>query len=132
MGDTTEKELLQLISRYSNEQFDKNILFISSGGLGISFAFIKDVIPDLNLASCKGLLLCSWYFFGFVILTSLVAQFVSARAASIANESQNLDDDSYNRKLKPYNLSIRTMNIACIVGIFFGVGALILFIQQNL
>ncbi|HEX2921871.1 MAG TPA: hypothetical protein VHO50_11975 [Bacteroidales bacterium] len=31
--------------KYSNEQFDKNVLFIASGALGISFAFIEKVIP---------------------------------------------------------------------------------------
>ena len=132
MSDSTEREHIQQISRYSNEQFDKHILLISSGALGISFAFIKDVIPDLAVACCKVLLLVSWCFFGLVILLSLIAQYISTRAASIAGESIDMDDELFNFKLKPFNQWIRGMNIACIVGIFIGIGALILFIQQNL
>jgi hypothetical protein len=38
--DPYEQELYKTLN-YSNEQFDKHILFIASGALGISFAFIE-------------------------------------------------------------------------------------------
>src|SRR5512145_491654 len=66
--------------KYSNEQFDKNVLFIASGALGISFAFIDKVIPDLANAVKTNLLIGSWYFFAGVIFISLVAHFISIMA----------------------------------------------------
>jgi len=42
----------------SSVQFDKQILFIASGALGISFTFINDIV-DLNCANWKALLFIS-------------------------------------------------------------------------
>lgn len=46
----------------SSAQFDKQILFLSSGALGLSFAFIKDIVK-LNESNHKWLLVLSWAYF---------------------------------------------------------------------
>lgn len=56
---------------YGNEQFDKNVLFIASGALGISFGFIEKVIPNLDTALSTNILILSWYCFAGVIFLSL-------------------------------------------------------------
>lgn len=120
------------VSNYSNQQFDKNILFIASGALGISFAFIKDIIPDFEKATHKGFLISSWYVFAGVIFISLISQFIVSRACDWAYINQHLDSKVYNRKLKWWNYPIRILNITSVLAILVGTIFLIYFINQNI
>jgi len=117
---------------YSISQFDKNILFIASGALAISFAFIKDIIPKLDSATHKPLLFTAWYLFALVIFLSLLGHFLSMQAHSWAINNPHLKDDVFNEKLKCKNLPIRILNISMIIANFIGALALIIFIHQNL
>ena len=126
MSDDPKYEAL----KYSYEQFDKNILFIASGALGISFGFIEKIIPDITKAVYDGLLIWSWYIFAGVIFFCLLAHFISTRAISwaIAHEK----DCDYDTKCNRWNLIIRTINISMIFGLVFGIVLLISFIKQNI
>jgi hypothetical protein len=115
---------------YSNSQFDKNVLFIASGALGISFAFIEKIIPDLKAAVCSKLLILSWYFFAGVIFISLVAHFISIlniRWSIIHDGCKNFDKKSNCR-----NNVVRSFNILMILGLFAGIICLIQFIKFNI
>lgn len=117
---------------YGNEQFDKNVLFIASGALGISFGFIEKVVPNLACAENKNFLIDSWYCFAGVIFISLVAHFVSILANRWAIVNDHIEDASYNKISGWWNLGIRTLNILMILGLFFGVLLLIIFVKQNI
>lgn len=117
---------------YSTEQFDKSIIFIASGALGISFAFITDIIPDLKNACYKGFLISSWGIFSLVIFMNLIAHFVSMLAHQWAVKKNHLDDKTYNKKIKRWNVPIRNLNFLCILGIFVGSIFLLIFICNNL
>lgn len=117
--------------KYSNEQFDKNVLFIASGALGISFAFIEKVIPDLQNAVSSNSLIASWYCFAGVIFISLVAHFISIMANrwAIAHDDQTKD---YNRICSRWNISLRAINILMIIGLLIGIVLLIHFVKLNI
>ncbi|MBE0660790.1 MAG: hypothetical protein IH602_24060 [Bryobacteraceae bacterium] len=53
-----------------SDEFDKSILTYSSLGLGVSLAFIKDVVPLAN-AVCLGLLYASWIAFATAIVATV-------------------------------------------------------------
>lgn len=129
--DNQDKHL-DNVSKYSNEQFDKNTLFIASGALGVSFAFIKDIIPNFETATHKATLLASWYIFAGVIFISLISHFIVTRACDWAFKNQHLESDLYNCKIKVWNIPIRILNITSIVSILFGSLLLIYFIHQNI
>ncbi len=120
------------IAKYSNEQFDKNVLFIASGSLGISFAFIKDVVNDFENAVSKNALITSWAIFASVIFISLISQFIVARACDWSYKNQNLDTNIYNCKVLLWNIPIRILNFTSILALFVGVLILIYFIKQNI
>lgn len=117
---------------YGNEQFDKNVLFIASGALGISFGFIEKVVPNLDIAQNKCLLIDSWYCFAGVIFISLVAHFISTMANRWAIIHDNMEEVRYNRISGRWNKSIRTLNVFMILGLFSGVLLLVLFVKQNI
>lgn len=117
---------------YGNEQFDKNVLFIASGALGISFGFIEKVVPNLASAVNKNFLIDSWYCFAGVIFISLVAHFISILANRWAIVHDNMEVVKYNKIYRRWNWCIRTLNIFMILGLFFGVLLLVLFVKQNI
>jgi uncharacterized BrkB/YihY/UPF0761 family membrane protein len=119
------------VLRYSNEQFDKNVLFIASGALGISFAFIEKIIPDLTHAVNKHLLIGSWCCFAVVISITLVVHFISI----LANRWAITHDDSeknYSRIACFWNLTIRCINVFMILGLLSGIILLIQFVNLNI
>lgn len=117
---------------YGNEQFDKNVLFIASGALGISFGFIEKVVPNLACAENKNFLIDSWYCFAGVIFISLVAHFISILANRWAIVNDSIEDAKYNKISGRWNLGIRALNIFMIMGLFFGVLLLIIFVKKNI
>ena len=116
---------------YCIEQFDKNIVFIASGSLGISFAFIKDIV-NLSKATHINLLIYSWYIFSGVIFLSLLGHYISMQGHNWALANANLNDDDYNEGIKRRNLPIKILNIAMIIAIFIGALLLINFVNQNI
>lgn len=71
----TRKDLLT--RQLSNsEKFDGAVLTLSTGALGISLVFIKDVVP-LEKAQCAELLIVSWCFFGLAIISVVISFLVS-------------------------------------------------------
>lgn len=61
-GHQSYRDLLQELSVKSQEQYDKTVITLSTGALGLSFAFIKDVV-DINVASSINFLTGSWICF---------------------------------------------------------------------
>jgi hypothetical protein len=123
--------------RYSSEHFDKNVLYIASGALGISFAFIEKIV-DLKTAVCKGYLFSAWYLFAGVIFISMVSHFVSIRVITWSitnhvyqNEPEKMLKD-YTKKQQKQSKWIKGLNGFMMIGLFFGILLFILFIHYNI
>jgi len=129
--DSCIKEKYQALN-YGNVQFDRNVLFIASGALGISFGFIEKVVPNLDAAQNKCLLIDSWYFFAGVIFLCLVAHFISVMANRWAIVNDKLEDIKYNKISRRWNYAIRISNVFMIAGLFTGIILLIAFVKQNI
>ena len=96
----TRKDLLG--RQLSNsEKFDNAILTLSTGALGISLAFIKDIVP-LKIAQNLWLLKASWWLFGLSIISTLASFVASQRGISrqlkYAEEYYLNKKDDYLRK----------------------------------
>ena len=60
----------------AQEEFDKTVLTLSGGALGISFAFIKDIVgphPVVNV----GYLFVAWILWGLSVTAVLASYFTS-------------------------------------------------------
>ena len=116
---------------YSNAQFDKNVLFIASGALGVSFAFIEKIVP-LKDACDKSTLINAWYLFAIVILISLVNHFISSLSIGWTILNNNKSEVDIKRGRDKWNWFIRILNFLMIVGLGSGVMSLVYFINQNI
>ncbi len=134
MSDEENSHLKQQheILKYSLEQFDRNVIYVASGSLAVSFAFIKDIIENFNEATYKVLLITSWVFFTSVIFISLTAHLISYMAHTWGQNNYDLEYKEYNKIVRKWNLAIRSMNIISILGIFIGGIFLLIFINKNI
>lgn len=130
MSDTDRAYVQELYKTltYSNEQFDKHVLFIASGAFGISFAFIEKLV-DLEEAVSTDCLIQSWYAFAIVIFVSLISHFVST--LSLRWSISNYGKDNWDKIMKRWNYLIRSLNILMIFGLLIGSILLISFIKLN-
>ena len=112
----------------SSSQFDKQVLFIASGALGISLAFVKDIVK-LDKSVYKSTLLMSWIFFGIVILISIISHYTSLKAMNSKIENINLIDDKESNKFDNYT---KWFNILMIVFLSLGLIFLNIFIGINM
>ena len=74
---------LQTAEQKSQEDFDKTVLSLSGGALGISFVFLKDVIGP-NPVVNPGMLFAAWVAWGsstFCVLASYYASHLALRRA---------------------------------------------------
>lgn len=123
------KEKYQAL-KYAYEQFDKNVLLIASGALGISFSFIEKLV-DLKTAVFKSLLISSWTVFGIVIFLSLLVHFLSIRSIAWAIEHE-ADTEDFRQGLAKRNWGIRAGNVLMIVLLLTGMILLISFVNTNI
>jgi hypothetical protein len=88
-------------ARQSNvDQLDGTILTLSGGGLGLSLAFMKDVVPLAQIA-LLGVLYCSWVLF----VTAILLVLLSFATNRMAIDAQLVIADEYflERKSDAYN-----------------------------
>ena len=76
--DAYRKDVVASISS-SSDDFDKSVLTYASAGLGLSIAFVKDIVP-LKSAILPQLLYASWIAFCVAIVFTTVSFLVSMKA----------------------------------------------------
>lgn len=117
----------------SISDFDKNLLYITSGALGISFAFIEKIVP-LCCAVHKEYLMASWAILAFTILLTLGGNYVSVIFidASIRNYDSNATNRSYSQKEKLFNTIIHFINILSVITLIAGIALTVIFVYKNI
>lgn len=130
----TRKDLLT--RQLSNsERFDGAILTLSTAALGLSLAFIKDVVL-FEKAEVTGLLVTSWWLFGCAIVSTLL----SFIASQLGIRKQLTYADKYylhekNEYLAKRNIPARLTDFLNYASAILFVAALIftiIFVSENL
>lgn|ERR1700687_26999 len=119
----------------STDSYDQSLLKLSSGGLGLSIAFIKDIVP-LHLAMWLVLLYASWIAFGLCILTTVISFHVA-----IAAQREHLGycwtfyvgrDDSYQDKRGKYAKWLKRCTIVAAILFVLALACTITFAVANI
>lgn len=119
----------------NSDEFDKNLLTFSSGGLGLSLAFIKDIVP-LAHAAWAGLLYVSWFCFVACITTTIFSYLPGIW--SIDRHLGHLEKyyiKGNQEFLKPKNSWSNVVDAGRVIGGFFflaGVVATVVFVWLNI
>jgi hypothetical protein len=118
----------------STDSYDQSLLTLSSGGLGLSIAFIKDIVP-LQHATWLVLLYASWVTFGMCILTTVVSFQIAIKA-----QREHLEncwkfyvdrDDSFRDKQGTYSKRLNWCTIIAGVLFVLALACTIVFAVEN-
>ena len=131
---STRQDLL--IRNLSNsEKYDNAILTLSTGVLGISLAFIKDIVP-LDRSQYVFLLKTSWWVFGLSIVSTLVSfvlsQLAIKRQLKYAEKYYLEEEDWYLKKKNHPALWTEFVNYASGILFIAGILATICFVSINI
>ena len=66
--------------KYSEQEYDKSIVYLAGGGLALTIGFVKDILK-ITEATNVGLLLVSWICFSTCLLINLLSHSWSVNAA---------------------------------------------------
>lgn len=116
--------------REAHAAFDKTVLSLSGGALGISFAFVRDIIadkPPVNL----WLLIAAWVCWGLCVTSTLVSYYTSHKG--LRSAIKRVDDGTVCEKpIGRFDIVTSGLNIAS--GGLFVVGLILIawFVSTNL
>lgn len=122
--------LLTKTEQESQAEFDKTILALSGGALGLSFAFIKDIVGSEHVIHTSFLLM-AWIAWGFSSLAVLVSFFTSQLALRKAIRQL----DGGNLPKRPggwFDKLTGGLNLSGLILFIVGLTAMIVFLKYNL
>jgi hypothetical protein len=136
------KKELNTLEQKSQESYDKHVIYLSGGALGISFAITQNFFGSKGTLE-PNLLLFSWIFWGFSLLFVLISFYTSVfnfrHAMHIVDHAvfslKTIDDcnkASSNLGLRQRGNLMHTINIGA--GVFFVIGVVLfaIFVKANL
>lgn len=125
------RKLLVAAEQKAQEDFDKTVLTLSSGALGISFAFIKDIVGDQPIIQPQ-FLLYSWIVWGISVTCVLISFYFSGQA--LRQAIKQVDAGKIHSQTPGGTYSKLTALLNALGGILFLAGVILIaiFISQNL
>ena len=130
-----ERKLLIDAQQQSYQQFDKAILTLSSGGLGVSIIFLRDILP-LEQITNYCFLIGSWILFTISITCTLISFLTSQYACGeqlelINRYFLNKDSDALTKK-NTFAQITGGLNISAAVFFILAVISTIMFVSINI
>jgi hypothetical protein len=131
-GELAEyRQHLILAEQKAQEDYDKTVLSLAGGALGISFAFV-DKFMSGGAASRPGFLVAAWSCWGLSLGCVLVSYFLSRNALRTAIQQT---DAGKIRRLSPggaWSVVLEICNVASGVAFVLGVILIVLFVWFNM
>jgi hypothetical protein len=127
----SDRIILQKIKEKSEDDFEKNITYISAGALAISLTFLEKIVPIKESVQTY-LVIASWTLLVITLLSNLLSHQYSSYI--IDKTIDDVDDNSedsvknWERRTK----KIRAWNILNVCGVIIGIGLFIIFVSINI
>ncbi len=130
-----ERKLLIEARQQSYQQFDKAILTLSSGGLGVSIIFLRDILPFEQITDYS-FLIASWVLFALSITCTLISFLASQYAYDEQLELINIyflnkDSDALTKKNRFAQIT-GGLNIFAAIFFILAVIGTIMFVSINI
>lgn len=117
----------------SEDDFEKNLVYLSAGSLVLSIGFIEKIVP-MSKANCIGFLIISWCLIASTLLLNLASYLISAYHSTLAREDLDNKIDLKLRydKVKNHNKRIRLVNWTSYTLFSLGIASLIIYCSINI
>lgn len=141
-----DSDVSQLMERHklSNQEFDKQVVYLAGGGLALTITFVKD-ITTITAREWLPVLLFSWIMFAATLILNLLSHKASYRNFSLMLERLQyykevhvkqvpIDGNTvstYNRKVNRKAGWLNLLNTACVITSMMGVVSFIAFASLN-
>lgn len=119
------------LEQKSIESFDKTVLYLSGGALGLSMAFLQNIIVSAAAVQV-GYLIVAWVCWAFSLVFTLLSFWLSAAAMRKAIKQT---DDNLLGMERPggwWDRATRATTLLGGISFILGVGAMIFFVKNNL
>jgi hypothetical protein len=123
--------LLTRTEQDSQAEFDKAVLALSGGALGLSFAFTKDIIGTATMVHA-GYLLAAWIGWALSSTSVLVSFFTSQLALRKAIRQLDRGTIGMERPGGLWDFSTASLNLLGLVLFLFGLAMMVIFLNYNL
>lgn len=115
----------------NQEDFERQLIYVSAGTLGASMFFIEKIVNDMSLAHYKWLLIVSWLFLGGTIVINAISHFIAMNFNYKSIEE--IDKNEYSGKLAlSRNRKLKYLNLVTVITLLIGILFLILFTSINI
>ena len=119
----------------SYEQFDKSVFLLSGGGLTVSLALLKNIVP-FDTAVSKNLLVTSWILFTIPLILTLLSFIFSQKALDLqidlTDDYYLKDDKSALSKTNTFSVITKYFNYSSAISFIAGVTVLLRFVYINI
>lgn len=123
------REKLEIGANDNQREFDKAVIALSGGALGISIGLLKDVFGRATV-SATGFLLAAWVFWAISLAATLYSFYFSAKA--YREELKRLDDHiTYLPKRNSWTILTAFLNAASGILFILGIISIIVFLKFN-
>lgn len=136
-GDNRSAELasyrdhLVIARQKSQEAYDKTVVALSGGALGVSLAFLKDVIGSKAMLN-SDLVFIAWICWGFSLLSILCSYFLSEQALTQAIKQVDSGNHEVGSTGGKYTRATELANLAGGLLFLAGVLSFSVFVKSNL
>jgi len=125
-----DRELLIKIKEKADDDFEKNITYISAGTLVLSLTFIEKIVV-ISQTEFLWTLIVSWILLAITLLVNLISHQLSSIYHEKTIDELNLDRRIQAIKINRRNKCISCLNWSTIISLIFGIVFLILFCSIN-
>lgn len=129
MSDTDNeyRKLLQELENKAQDQYDKTVILLSTGALGISFTFLKEIV-NLDTAVMIQFLIGSWICWALSTTSVLYSFYSSKKAMTKAIEDFDNDIEDNNNSDKWTTVLNFWSGSFFVIGLIF----IIVFVKNNI
>lgn len=123
------RNLLAVTDQKSQEAYDKTVLYLSAGGIGVSLAFVRDLV------GCRPIhhpcfLFGAWAFWGLSLTMTLVSMYTSHLAMRLdirrLDKGEKIDSNAYDSMTTATNVSAGVLFVLGLLAIgLFAASALL-------
>jgi hypothetical protein len=126
------RELLTKIKDASEQHFEKNLVYITSGTLVLSMTFIEKIAPLKNAMGIPALII-GWVFLTISLMINLLSHRTAARNSR--NRTRELDDEVDEKIIQAHidadNVKMDKINDRTVNSMILGIAALVVYCSIN-
>ena len=116
----------------SDDDFEKYITFIASGGLGLTLTFVDNISP-LKESICVWIIILGWFSLGTTLFVNLLSHYISSsnNTKAIQDIDDNLSYEDIVDNIDKRNLVVSKLNLSSIIALGFGILCILIFTTIN-